>query len=648
VTATSPSREFLALERATKDRFLIEREIGRGGMGAVFLARDLALDRPVAIKVLPTDLALIPKLRLRFIREAQTAARLSHPNIVPIHSVEDRGDLVFFVMGFVQGESLADRLARVGPLEIEAAIRILKEVGWALSYAHGQGVVHRDVKPDNVLLEDITGRALVTDFGIAKAVEAPGMTNQGEIVGTIRYMSPEQAAGDPVDRRSDLFSLGVTAFQMLVGRTPFDGASAAAIMAAHLSETPIPIATLRPDIPPRLAAAIDRCLAKDPDARFATGEELVDAVASVASLTLEVPETIRRVHREVDALIGDLGGLGLLMVLTLLAAKLPGSDDFSGIFWGLLEYALLTVAASLLALRVGSVVWQARRVLHEGYRPRELLNAPWITPAQAPRVARRWVQWLIGVLGIAACVLGLVLQEGWNVPGPIESLLDLTLVVAPILLGRWLIHEVMGSGRHLGALRRWLLRVAVRIGSFRARSSNRTAPQSEPTEVLLHHAATGLFSALPKPFQEQLADLPDLVTRIDAAAQRLRQREEELLAALAQAGATPRGQAPVRGENDDRRQALIGDLEATRQRIRQQLTNALSALEGLRIGLLRLSAGIGKPDDITPDLEAARELGERIRMLLEAGDEVESVGHTGQGQGRSGSVPIATLGNKER
>ncbi len=624
MTAPAPSREFAALQLATQGRFLVEREIGRGGMGAVFLARDIALDRPVAIKVLPTDLALIPRLRQRFVREAQTAARLSHPNIVPIHSVEDHGELVFFVMGFVQGESLADRIARVGPLDIEPAIRILKEIGWALSYAHRQGIVHRDVKPDNILIEDLTGRALVTDFGIAKPLDAPGVTNQGEIVGTIRYMSPEQAAGDPVDGRSDIYSLGITAFQMLAGRTPFDGRTAAAIMSAHLSEPPVPVATLRPEIPPRLAAAIDRCLEKAPGARFPTGEELVEAVGSAQSLTLEVPESIRRLHREVDELIGDGGGLGLLTVLVLIAANF-GSNDFDSIFQELLKYAVLTVVASLLALRVGSVAWQVRRVLREGFKPRELINAPWVATRSALRPAGRKRRWLLAAIGVGACLVGMIEQGGWDVAAPIESVLDLALVAGPILLGRWLIHEIMAGGRRLGALRRGLLRVAVRIGSLGARSHHRAAPLSEPTEVVLHHAATGLFSALPKPFRERLADLPDLVTRLDAAAQGLRRREEELLAALAQAGATPRGGSPQLGENNERRQALIGDLEATRKRVRQRLTNALTALEGLRIGLLRLSAGVGKPDDITPDLEAARDLGERIRLMLEAGDEVDLI-----------------------
>ena len=192
--------EFIALQRALAGRYSLERELGRGGMGIVFLARDVALDRPVAIKLLPPAMAAQPALRDRFLREARTAAKLSQPNIVPIHAVEESGDLVFFVMSFVDGETLGQRLRSRGPLTPHEVARLLQEVAWALGYAHGRGVVHRDVKPDNIMLERGTGRAVVMDFGIAAA----GDGGRGEILGTAQYVSPEQANGDPVDGRSDL------------------------------------------------------------------------------------------------------------------------------------------------------------------------------------------------------------------------------------------------------------------------------------------------------------------------------------------------------------------------------------------------------------------------------------------------------------
>ncbi|HSB54925.1 MAG TPA: serine/threonine-protein kinase, partial [Gemmatimonadales bacterium] len=263
------------LEAAIAGRYSLERELGRGGMGAVYLARDLRLDRPVAIKVLPPELAVRPELRERFLRETRTAASFSHPNIVSVYSVEETPGLLFFVMSYIEGETLSQRVKRQGPLPVPEALRLLQEVAWALSYAHGRGVVHRDIKPDNVLLEKSTGRALVMDFGIARSVAATGLTQVGEAVGTPHFMSPEQAAGDAVDGRSDLYSLGVVAYFAVSGRLPFDGESAQAVMVAHISQPATPVSRFRPDLPGPLAAAIDRCLAKAPEQRFATGESLV-------------------------------------------------------------------------------------------------------------------------------------------------------------------------------------------------------------------------------------------------------------------------------------------------------------------------------------------------------------------------------------
>jgi serine/threonine protein kinase len=208
-----------ALNAAAGDDFIVERELGRGGMGAVFLARDRALERPVAIKVLPPELASQTALRERFLRETRTAAAFSHPHIVPVHAVEERNGLLLFVMGYVDGETLASRVRRLGPMNAADATRLLREVAWALSYAHGRGTVHRDIKPDNILIERATGRALVLDFGIAAAVAGPAdagaagatrLTRIGEVVGTPQFMSPEQASADQVDGRSDLYSLGAT------------------------------------------------------------------------------------------------------------------------------------------------------------------------------------------------------------------------------------------------------------------------------------------------------------------------------------------------------------------------------------------------------------------------------------------------------
>src|SRR3989442_9360937 len=209
---TAPiSAEFLALQELLAGRYSIERELGRGGMGIVLLARDVALDRPVAIKLLPPHLATRPDERDRFLQEARTAAGLAHPNIVPIPLVEARGELVFFVMGYVDGDTLRERVERAGPLPPRLAMKLLQEVAWALAYAHQRGVINRDVKPDNIMIERATDRALVTDFGIALGARDAGQSS-GPVIGTARYMSPEQASGEPVDARSDLYSLGATFF----------------------------------------------------------------------------------------------------------------------------------------------------------------------------------------------------------------------------------------------------------------------------------------------------------------------------------------------------------------------------------------------------------------------------------------------------
>src|SRR3954466_7733933 len=208
------------LTQALGPSYTLEGEIGRGGMGVVYHARDERLKRAVAVKVLPPELAFREEIRIRFLREAETAARLSHPHIVPIHSVgEGPEGLVYFVMAYVDGESLAARLKRRERLPPEEARRILMETADALGAGHALGIVHRDVKPDNILLEGSRGRVMVTDFGIAKALSDTGtLTGTGVAIGTPSYMSPEQAAGDAViDARSDLYSLGVVAYESLIG-----------------------------------------------------------------------------------------------------------------------------------------------------------------------------------------------------------------------------------------------------------------------------------------------------------------------------------------------------------------------------------------------------------------------------------------------
>jgi serine/threonine-protein kinase len=270
---------------AVGDQYLIEAEIGRGGMAAVFRALDLRLHRHVAIKALPPELAFNNDVRTRFLREAQTAAQLSHPNIVPIYTVDERGGIVYFVMALVEGESLAARLSRQPRLSVDAVRRILAEVADALDYAHACSVVHRDIKPDNILIDRTTGRAVVTDFGIARAAVGDArLTLTGVAVGTPAYMSPEQAMGErDVDGRSDQYALGVVGYQMLVGQTPFKAANTPAMLMKHLSEIPRPVRESRPDVPAPLAATIDRALSKKPEDRWPSAGAFRDALTTAAA-----------------------------------------------------------------------------------------------------------------------------------------------------------------------------------------------------------------------------------------------------------------------------------------------------------------------------------------------------------------------------
>ena len=274
------------LAEVLQSSYTIEGEIGRGGMGVVYSARDLKLNRRVAIKLLPPDLAFRDEIRTRFLREAQTAARLSHPHIVPIHTVGDDGGLVYFVMGFVDGESLAARLRRRGKLPPEEVRRIMKETADALGLAHAMGIIHRDVKPDNILLEGTRGRVMVTDFGIAKAMSDLGsLTGTGVAIGTPSYMSPEQAAGErEIDARSDLYSLGVVAYETLVGQLPFNAPTVPGILMKHIAEPAPDILQQRPDCPEELAATIQRCLEKDAEHRWPTADALRRALETRKSV----------------------------------------------------------------------------------------------------------------------------------------------------------------------------------------------------------------------------------------------------------------------------------------------------------------------------------------------------------------------------
>jgi serine/threonine-protein kinase len=317
---------FAALRRALHPQYRLEGELGRGGMGVVYLAVDAALERRVAVKVVHPDLAAHESIARRFLAEARLIARLRHPNIVTVHAAGSAEGLLWYAMDEVPGETLRERLLRDGALPTADAARILADLASALDAAGRAGVVHRDVKPENVLLDATTGRALLVDFGIARAMlggdGAGPTTGQGVAIGTPAYMSPEQAAGEEIDHRSDLYALGVVGYELLAGHPPFEGPGRV-IVSKHLAERPAPLEKARPDCPPALAAAVMRALEKVPAERWQTGEELRQAIVGERA----VPQSRRVRRRRLTAAL-----LAATLVVgggaaVLAARRAPGPPD---------------------------------------------------------------------------------------------------------------------------------------------------------------------------------------------------------------------------------------------------------------------------------------------------------------------------------
>jgi serine/threonine-protein kinase len=366
----APDSLLQSLQQALAGRYVLERPLGRGGMSIVYLAREVRLDRLVAIKLLPPAQAVVPAARARFLREARTAARLSHPNIVPIFAVHEIGEFVCFAMAYVAGETLGQRVRGSGPLGVPEAGRVLRDVALALDHAHAHEIVHRDVKPDNILLDRVAGRALVSDFGIAQAT-SDGTTTGSRQLGTADFMSPEQARGRPVDARSDIYSLGVVGFYALSGSLPFAGRDAMTVLARHVTDPPPPLASVAPATPRRLAGVIDRCLAKEPDARFPNAATLATAIARAVgeggAPAVAVRAFVMQSQRLVPAalLYGALAGVALpLLGLHALGfpPDWPSAPD-------------VAAGALIVTLPLGVMVARVRRLLAAGCDRGDLVAA---------------------------------------------------------------------------------------------------------------------------------------------------------------------------------------------------------------------------------------------------------------------------------
>ena len=309
---------------ALAERYRIERELGRGGTATVYLAHDLRHGRPVAIKVLYPELAASLGTE-RFLREIAIAAGLSHPHILPLYESGEAGGLLYYVMPYLEGESLRHRLRREVQMPVEEAVRIAREVAEALAYAHRHGIVHRDIKPENILLDG--ERAVVADFGVARAIETAStdrLTETGLAVGTVTYMSPEQATGTArVDGRSDIYSLGCVLYEMLAGEPPFTGGTPQAVTAKHMQSALPDLRIVRPSVDPRLHKVVRTTLAKVPADRYASAEQLLAALAS-AGATRE-PFGIR------SAVLGALAAvLALALGAWMLRARPSGGEEETG------------------------------------------------------------------------------------------------------------------------------------------------------------------------------------------------------------------------------------------------------------------------------------------------------------------------------
>jgi hypothetical protein len=598
-------------------RYHIERELGRGGMGAVYLAQDLHLLRPVAIKVLPPELAMRTELRERFVRETRMAAGFSHPNIVPVHAIEDHPQLLCFVMGFIEGETLGGRVRRAGPLGASEAVRMLQEVAWALSYAHGRSVVHRDIKPDNILIERATGRSLVTDFGIARssATGATNLTQMGEVVGTPQFMSPEQAAGEAVDGRSDLYSLGVVAFFAVTGKLPFDAESAGAVMAMHLTQPAPRVGALRPDLPQSLAAAIDRCLEKDPAKRFESGEALAAALDPLRSARREIAPAVRLFQTQ------STGAARAALIVLLASLSLGGSVDgeldrvFIFLLGGAVLWGLLTQMAgrARYLLQSGFSFDETRdgmlRVLAERAEARalELADARF----RRKERLRTWLMVFCGVGGFGGAAF--VLRFMRVKTGPQQYMLGRPAVVilfsCAVLAGLAIAMLMMNSARAArverqltgiwtGPVGRLLFRVAGwRLGDAGVRGS---AADSAATSGPLT-----LIAALPGGMRRELGGARTKIEALDGAMRALADRQRQLDDALAEAGAA----TPVADSSAQARRAeLVQELVQARDDVIAKRARLAGALENVRIQLLRVKSGLGAAADVATELRAAEGL----------------------------------------
>ena len=580
---------FAGLQRALVGRYSLEREVGAGGMGVVYLARDVRHERAVAIKLLRPALAARPDARTRFLAEARLAAGLAHPNIVPIHEVEERGDLLWYVMAFVQGRSLGERLRTHGPLPPSEMGRVLREVAWALSYAHGRDIVHRDIKPDNIFLEE-GGRVLVLDFGIAQRT-----AEIGEAIGTLGFLPPEQRQQGRPDPRSDLYSLGITAAAALRARVPASSQEAAAWIREGA---------------PWAATLLCACLETDPAHRPGSARQVADGL--IPPIPQPIHPDIRRWVGEADALRAIGWGWSVFFaIVALITAPIKHQGLGTSLFFTLLAWPFC-----------GAVrFWQTRRVLAAGHQAAALPEALVEHAAARRQELRRRVRPGALPLGVVimqagATFFGLALMYLlYDAPaGFVEFVVFVGLIVVAVggLLNsaapaRAPKQDAVAERRvrfWTGSIGRWILRLA-RVGLGPEPGARRPPVAAvRPTEMLLGDSLRALAVELPGEVREQFTGLEATIDRLERGAARLTERRQRL---EAEATADPRRAAALR--------PLLESIRTRRE-------EALAALDALRRSIMAVRGGTGDLAPLTLALEDALELAERVNRLAEARNEL--------------------------
>ncbi|HKE90586.1 MAG TPA: protein kinase [Gemmatimonadales bacterium] len=633
-TTTALDRLFVDFQSVVAGRYSIERELGRGGMGVVYLAREVRLDRPVALKLLPPVLAAQPGPRERFLREARLAAKLSHPNIIPIHAVDEVADYVFFAMAYVEGETLTERVRNRGPLPPGDATRLLREVAWALAYAHAQGVIHRDVKPDNIMLEAGSGRALVADFGIAAQVSGAAGVDGGDVIGTPEFMSPEQALGEKVDAKSDLYSLGIVGYFILTGRLPFTGKKPTEVLAKQVTEAARPVTTVADGTPRRLAQTIDKCLAKEKDERPESAATLAEQMSLALEQRKELPVPLRVFakrggrFRDLSAFL-YLGGITTLSGFAAATASQAGLGFFA---WAgtwlvgltVVPFALLVARAARIAnngFTRDDVVTAFRSELESGSEERAYEYG------RGPSHYERVMRWM-SVAGVSVAGVGALLATSAAL-APVAGIAALLGLMVGLPAGGLALARLQRR-RDLDTeiwMRIWRGPIGRLIFGRLPRTDARPALSSgftfRPTELVLGMAAERLFEELPKETREELRELPDVLRRLEQDAGRMRVRLEELNDALQGAEERGRLSGQIAGDIKEKRDRVVNDLENERELVQRRLKDAVAALETIRLNLLKLHAGAGSVQSLTTDLTLAREAAQEVELLLQAHKEIE-------------------------